>query len=161
MKTVAEIAKEIGVTPQAVYKRINNQLKTSLKGSLNKGLKGETLLDVDGERIIKEAFKPVDNQFKQPVDNQFINGLMNQLKVKDEQIAILQVELSKAQEHNQTMTMTLAEITRNSQILLKQSQDHITLIEEKNDNLYTAFTEAAPEEDNKKSVWSKLFKRKG
>ncbi len=151
MKTVSEIAKEIGVTPQAVYKRLNNQLKTSLKAHLHKGLKGETLIDDDGEQIIKEAFKPVVKPLNETspttVDKQFINSLIDQLKVKDQQL----------QEKDEQIRQ-LIQVNQTNQMVLLQAQKQIAATEEKNEMLFNAFTEesaAAP----KRSLWAKIFKK--
>lgn len=151
MKTVSEIAKEIGVTPQAVYKRLNNQLKTSLKGRLHKGLKGETLIDADGERIIKESFKQVVKPFNETssttVDKQFINSLMEQLKVKDQQL----------QEKDEQIRQ-LIQINQTNQMVLLQAQKQIAAAEEKNELLFNALTEGEKEVPQK-SLWARIFKK--
>ena len=56
-KTVAQIAKEIGVSKQAIHKRINQEpLKTSLQ-EVKITEKNRLYFDVSGEKLIKSAFK--------------------------------------------------------------------------------------------------------
>lgn len=56
IKTIREIAEEIGVSKQAVFKKINRQpLSTELMG-LTATVDGRLMVSVDGERLIKQAF---------------------------------------------------------------------------------------------------------
>ncbi len=56
IKTIREIADEIGVSKQAVFKKINRQpLSTKLMG-LTATVDGRLMVSVDGERLIKQAF---------------------------------------------------------------------------------------------------------
>jgi len=55
MKTVAELALELGVTPQAIYKRLNSTgLKSSLKNQVKRE-SGKTVITQRGQTIIKSA----------------------------------------------------------------------------------------------------------
>ena len=56
IKTIRAIADEIGVSKQAVFKKINRQpLSTELMG-LTATVDGRLMVSVDGERLIKQAF---------------------------------------------------------------------------------------------------------
>lgn len=56
IKTIREIADEIGVSKQAVFKKINRQpLSTELMG-LTATVDGRLMVSVDGEMLIKRAF---------------------------------------------------------------------------------------------------------
>lgn len=56
VKTIREIAQEIGVSKQAVFKKINRQpLSTKLEG-LTATVDGRLMVSVDGEMLIKQAF---------------------------------------------------------------------------------------------------------
>lgn len=56
IKTIREIADEIGVSKQAVFKKINRQpLSTELMG-LTATVDGRLMVSVDGEKLIKQAF---------------------------------------------------------------------------------------------------------
>lgn len=142
MKSIPQIAREIGVTPQAVYKKVNNQLSTSLKPFLHKSEKGKISISIEGESLIKESFNKTstsdvnsDSSDSQSQDNQmtseFILFLQQQIKVKDEQIQ----EMLK---QNQNM-----------QVLLKQEQERTLLI-----------TELEDEEPKNITFWNKMFKKK-
>lgn len=67
MKTIRQIADEIGVSKQAVFKKIKREpLSTSLQG-LTTTVDGRLMVEVDGEKLIKQAFSEIapsttDNQ---------------------------------------------------------------------------------------------------
>ena len=115
MKTIRQIADEIGVSKQAVFKKIKREpLSTSLQG-LTATVHGRLMVEVDGEKLIKQAFSEphpstTDNQLTGAVDGlvdapstkneekiEVVDGvvsvlqdtidmLQGQLKVKDRQI---------------------------------------------------------------------------
>jgi uncharacterized coiled-coil protein SlyX len=111
MKTIRQIADEIGVSKQAVFKKIKREpLSTSLQG-LTTTVDGRLMVSVDGEKLIKQAFSDVapsttDNQLTGAVDGAStknaekmaavdgvisvlqatIDTLQGQLEVKDRQI---------------------------------------------------------------------------
>ena len=101
MKTIREIADEIGVSKQAVFKKIKREpLSTSLQG-LTSTVDGRLTVSVDGEKLIKQAFsqekpstsyQPVDGMVDGQVDGMIavlqatIDTLQGQLEVKDRQI---------------------------------------------------------------------------
>jgi len=70
VKTIKQIADEIGVSKQAIYKRIKKEpLSTNLSTSLST-IDGRLTVSVDGENLIKQAFEQMsDNQSCQPVDS--------------------------------------------------------------------------------------------
>ena len=73
MKTIRQIADEIGVSKQAVFKKIEREpLSTSLQG-LTTTVDGRLMVEVDGEKLIKQAFSEItpsttDNQLTGAVD---------------------------------------------------------------------------------------------
>lgn len=104
MKTVRQIAEEIGVSKQAVFKKMKREpLSTGLRG-LTATVDGRLMVSVDGETLIKSAFLPIERSTDhQPVDGLVdapstgvdgvisvlqatINTLQGQLEVKDRQI---------------------------------------------------------------------------
>ena len=74
MKTIRQIADEIGVSKQAVFKKIKREpLSTSLQG-LTATVDGRLMVEVDGEKLIKQAFSEnapstTDNRLTGAVDD--------------------------------------------------------------------------------------------
>ena len=112
MKTISQIAKEIGVSKQAVYDKIKKEpLLSSLK-NLTLKLDGTLHYDIDGERLIKSAFnrniqssissetsKDVDNNSQNLIDSlkDTIVILKRELDVKNNQIEDLRKLVEQAQ----------------------------------------------------------------
>ena len=85
MKTIRQIADEIGVSKQAVFKKIKREpLSTSLQG-LTATVDGRLMVEVDGEKLIKQAFSEIapsttTNQLTGAVD-----GLVDAPSTKNEE----------------------------------------------------------------------------
>lgn len=72
-KTIKEIAEEIGVSKQAVFKKINRQpLSIELEG-LTSTVDGRLMVSVDGERLIKQAFLQESVHFKRQPSTKTVN----------------------------------------------------------------------------------------
>ena len=120
MKTVSEIAKEMGVSPQAVYKKINGSMGAELKKHLHKDKRGRTVIDSTGARLLMgkgSAKDPSSTKQKKPVDNSMSTLLMEQLREKDKQI-------SELLDQNTSLIQKL----ENMQVLLKNEQQQKTLL---------------------------------
>lgn len=100
-KSISEIAKELGVTRQAIYKRLrsDNQLSTSLQ-QFTVNQNGRTVYSLQGQELIKQAFtspgvnqncKPTVNQDCQPVDS----GLQAQVDRLTAQLEELEAERAR------------------------------------------------------------------
>ena len=94
MKTIRQIAEEIGVTKQAIEKRISREpLHTQTQ--THSHTKGNAIyIDEAGEILIKYAFRKIvtiDKIANQNADTnvKFTKFLQEQLKIKDSQIADL------------------------------------------------------------------------
>ena len=98
LKTISEIAKELSVSRQAVYKKIKNnaELANALQEfTVNNGK--VTVYSLQGQELIKQAFtniqtvksKPSTIDSKLSTDNRLIDTLMKQLETKDKQIEAL------------------------------------------------------------------------
>lgn len=87
MKTIRQIADEIGVSKQAVFKKIKREpLSTSLQG-LTATVDGKLMVEVDGEKLIKQAFSEIapsttDNQLTGAVDG-LVDGLVDGASTKN------------------------------------------------------------------------------
>ena len=141
-KTIKEIAEEIGVSKQAIFKKMKREpLTTSLRG-LTTAVDGRLMVSVDGEKLIKQAFmrgesSTTDSQFTVVVDG-LVDGVSNkseekqaevdsqnvlyeilkmELQAKNEQIAALQAELSKERQHSREQAEKIAILADQAQKL--------------------------------------------
>jgi flagellar capping protein FliD len=126
LKTIQEVAEILNVTPQAIYKKINNQFNNQLKDQVKQVKRGNKTVKVvtdKGIEILRESMEqPVKQQFNNEFNNVSqplidllqgtIDTLNRQLEVKDKQIQDLSDRLKEQQELN-----------RNNQILLHREQD--------------------------------------
>lgn len=153
MKSVAELAEELDVTPQAIYKRLNGRLKSRLKKHTKKS-KGKTLINSQGQAIIRDSFDlRVETEFKRvesPVESPSspINSvLIDQLQTKDEQIK----QLMKQNE-------SLLEKIENMQVLLRHEQEKNLLLIEQHGENDTRNSKTADEPASEKTLsWWERF----
>ena len=171
MKTVAEFAKEKGVSVQTIYRQLNNIRKTfnggltGVKQGLNddfiEKMNGISYITALGEDALTERLTP----FKQGL-NDSLTGVKQpeteETAFYREQFQALQSELSKEREHSRALAdkvanlaEQLAELSRNNQILLGAEQSRTNPV------LLTT-NEQPPDEAEqpikKKGFWS-LFKK--
>jgi hypothetical protein len=135
MKTPYQIAKELKVSPQAVYKRLTDEFINQVGYHIQRTEKGRYLLDEFAEQKLKNLF----GQVQQPSLNQFDplykieQSLLNQLHTENAflraRVEGLEVELRTERAHSRGQTdklsdlaAQLAELTRNNQILLGAEQ---------------------------------------
>lgn len=82
MKTIRQIADELGVSKQAVFKKIKNEpLSTSLQG-LMETVDGRLTVSVDGEKLIKQAFSKGLKQCAVDDSSTKIDGLVDDSSTK-------------------------------------------------------------------------------
>ena len=103
MKTIRQIAEEIGVTKQAVFYRIKKPPLSNALQPFTSKLDGVLMVSLDGENLIKQAFTHredvresqsiTDNQSKQ-VDA-LISMLQIELEAKNEQLAAKDEQIDK------------------------------------------------------------------
>lgn len=114
-KTIREIAAEIGVSKQAIFKRIKKEpLSTSLREFMTT-IDNTVVIDVDGVDLIKQAFfKPtqttIHDNLTTTIDAKLIEELMQQLNEKDRQIEHLNEQLSttlRIVDQQQQLTATM------------------------------------------------------
>ena len=135
--SVSQYAAAVGISKQAVYKKLNNKLKPFL-------------IEVEGKKYIdRAALSEVENQrlneieqpFEQPLNNQIQPFLENQITEKDKTIESLLKQIESLQEQNNKLT----DLLHNSQVLL--AADKKILIEQ-----------GTPQKKEKKGILG-LFKR--
>ena len=115
--TVSQYAEIKGISKQAVYKRLNNQLKDSLiMVDKQKCIKIEALSE-DEVKSLNQVEQPL-NQVKQPLNNQFQPLFEKELEEKNKTIESLLRQIENLQAQNSKLT----ELLGNSQYLLAAEQ---------------------------------------
>ena len=125
--SIAEFARRAGVTTQAVYKQLNNQVDNQLTTYV-KIVNGKKRLHINALEIFaSKSLNQVDNQvdnFSQPVDNQVDNQnsqiigiLREQIERKDAQIEQLQEDLRTSREEYHRLATEMAKIADQGQQL--------------------------------------------
>lgn len=116
MKTIRQIADEIGVSKQAVQKRISREpLYTRIQPYIDTK-QGTKYIDEDGEKLIKQAFlgdtpatpsiDKTDNQLSGEVAA-LVAMLQEELKLKNDQIREQQQTITQLAASNQDMAAAL------------------------------------------------------
>ena len=176
-KTIKEIAEEIGVSKQAIFKKIKREpLSTSLQG-FTTTVDGRLMVSVDGEKLIKQAFmkgevSTTDNQLTTTVDglvdgsstkleeksaevdgqNALYEILKMELQAKNEQIDALQTELTKERQHSKELAERIVVLADQAQKLQLAQMNPQISAEQKQE------TEPEPETATpKKPWWKSLF----
>lgn len=93
MKTIKQLADEIGVSKQAVRKQVDKLPPTCISTGENRSI----LINDDGVRIIRDqmsARQPTVDTNKIPTVDTVVDTLIKQLEVKDQQITALQQSLN-------------------------------------------------------------------
>ena len=166
MKTITQIAKEIGVSRQAVYDKIKKEPLSSTLQPFTLHVDNTLHYTIEGEKLIKIAFKikePVSsvsiNEIDDPVKI-LIKTLQEQVSSLNKQNEDLRQQLNEERVHTReqsdkiiSLAEQLAELNKNNQILLKQEQErNIALLPEK---LEENNTEEAVEK--KRGLFKKMF----
>lgn len=103
MKTIRQIANELGVSKQAIFKKIKKEpLSTSLQG-LMETVDGRLTVSVDGEKLIKQAFAEdwkqcVVDDSSTLVDESSTNPSLNPSLMSDGVVSVLQTTIDTLQE---------------------------------------------------------------
>lgn len=151
MKSPYKISKEIGVSPQAVYKKLDSQFIKQYATHIQRGSNGKYLLDVDAEMALKGLFDQVEQPVQQSIEQSVVQLVDQQLynQLKDEnnflrkRIEDLEHYLETERLHNREQSSKvidlanqLTELTRNNQILLgvEQGKSNSKLLIKDNSN---------------------------
>ena len=172
--TVKEFASKANVSVQAIYQRLDRDLKPYLKM-----FKGKKYIYSEGLRffvkddlttIQQELNKEDLTRFSESTNNpeiELLNGALTafkeQLEVKDKQISELQAALKTEQEHSAQLTTALSQqqalhagdIQRQ---LVEQRAEGQTPTEQTNDS-ESAESETQDQTPQKQSFFQRLFKR--
>ena len=174
MKTIRQIADEIGVSKQAVFKKIKREpLSTSLQG-LTATVDGRLMVEVDGEKLIKQAFS---ENVQSTTDNQLtgaVDGLVDAPSTKNEEktvvvdgvISVLQATIDTLQgqlevkdrqieQQAQTITRLTDALAAAQQTAAAAQALHAGTIQQQLINGEAGTEQQEPE--HKRSWFSKLF----
>ena len=72
MRTIKQVATELNISTQAVYKKINKSMKNILRNHIKKE-HGQTLISEHGFEIMKSSLQPLDDNENQLQDENIIN----------------------------------------------------------------------------------------
>lgn len=131
--TVKEFAGKAGISVQAVYQRLNKDLKPFLKQ-----FKGKKTLNSKGLDFFlsNDNFKAVEQDFKENFKDT-LKSLNSQMEVKDKQIADLNLRLEQALRLNENQQILLKNEQEKSLLFQHQMElNEVKLIEEKNKSLF-------------------------
>ena len=143
---VKEFARQIGVSSQAVYQRLDKDLKPFLKVINNKKkLDIQAFKLLNSEDIEQPIIKENDKQLTSSLQ-ETLKILSRQLEAKDQQIADLNERLKEAQELN-----------KNSQILLGNEQSRTNPAVQIGDMVEDRYTNKVSE---KRGFFARIFKKK-
>lgn len=171
--TVREFATRAGVSNQAIYKQVANQLSTYVVMIDNqKYIDESALFDVYNIMVDNPVDNEVDNrktnniaaaaedqkQGQSDVSKELIEMLKDEIKKKDQQIERLQERLDHAQDLIADMAQKAQYITaadKTEKIMMQQPKENV--VESDADNSETA---TAPQEKTiqKRGFWKRLFK---
>ena len=158
MKTVAEIARELGVTKQAVHKKIKQEpLKSRLDG-LTTTVDNSLRFDIAGESLVKTAFSrnesstEVDEptiQVDESSTKEIINILKDEIALLISQNEDLRQQLNDERAHNRELTDKMLPLIEQAQKITENAQ---TL---------HAMESVKPQltDGKEKSLWKRLFSR--
>ena len=163
MKTIRQIADEIGVSKQAVFKKIKREpLSTSLQG-LTATVDGRLMVEVDGEKLIKQAFYENTPSTKPSTKNEektvavdgvisvlqaTIDTLQGQLEVKDRQI----------EQQAQTITRLTDALAAAQQTVAAAQALHAGTIQQQLITGEAGADQQGQEPEQKRGWFSKLFR---
>lgn len=147
--TVAEFAERAGVTKQAVYKRLNNQLqKYVIEQNGRKLIKSSALNDLYSD-VSQAKSQPVE----QPLNNQLIELFKAEKEEKQKIIDMLLQEKSALQMKLTQKEHQLQLLEENKETAIRQDQR----IKDLEDELGRSLDQL--EEEQQKSWWKKLLRR--
>lgn len=159
--TIKEFARRANKSPQAIYKRLNNQLSTYVKLVDNqKMLNIQALQDIYGIKVDNQnqpKVKRVDNS-NQPDYQPIIDVMKDELETLREQLAIKDRQISELNERLAEAHKALDQ----AQHLQAMAEQKINLLEsKKNDNLESPVGESDQNKQQapKRGLWKKILKK--
>ena len=127
--TIKDVAQRAGVSTQAIYQRLDKDLKTYLQVKEGKKYLKAEALELFNKAPLQPPLQEVDKDLQSGLQA-MVDTLREQLAQKDKQIETLQSELREQNAHVRAQSEKLVllveqvnELQRNNQVLLKAEQD--------------------------------------
>ncbi len=120
LKTVSEVSKDLGVSKQTIYKKINSQLKVELKKHIKKGSKGIEIAE-KGIEIIKQSLNDEVSTFQPVVENELLVQLNRMIESLENQLITKDNQLSTMQKQSENMQILMLGLQQQNQLLLEGS----------------------------------------
>lgn len=160
-KTIKQISEDLGISRQAVYKKIKKEpLATNLQ-PFTTTVDNVVYIDMEGIGFIEAAFeKDTTPSVSTPVDTELTDRLIDSLQAQienlTEQNKDAREQLNKEREYNRIQTDRLNELTNKLTILLEQSQQ----LQQNNQVLLAAQSIDTPDsEEKKKGFFKRIFSK--
>lgn len=112
--SIKDFANKAGVSPQAIYQRLDKDLKTYFKV-----IEGKKTLDIKGLGLFcfKEVEQEIDKQLTSALQ-ETLKVLTSQIEVKDKQLEVKDIQIAELNER----LKEAQELNKNNQILLGAEQ---------------------------------------
>jgi len=166
LKSPYKISKEVGVSPQAVYKKLTDEFINQFNNHIQRTTEGKYLLNDVAETALKELFnhvvQPVQQHKVELVEQQLLNQLSTENSFLRDRVEDLEKELETERTHNREQTdklfnlaTQLAELTKNNQLLLgaEQSRTNPALL------MGSDPPKQGEESQDKKGFFQRIFER--
>lgn len=167
--SIPEFAKRVGVTPQAIYKKLSTELSTELVIVDNRKMLKISALERYGlnqvDNQVESVVKPVDNQVEP--SNETVVMLQKTISLLETQAETLQKQLEVKDHQIEDMNRQIGELNerlKESHILIDQQQKLQAVSESRLELLEDKVSDPEPEEvetEAEKKHWWQIFKKKG
>ena len=159
MKTIRQIADEIGVSKQAVFKKIKHEpLSTSLQG-LTATVDGRLMVEVDGEKLIKQAFSEIIPSTKNEEKTAEVDGVVSVLQATIDTLqGQLEVKDRQLEQQVQTITRLTDALAAAQQTAAAAQALHAGTIQQQLLTEEAGADQKGQEPEQKRSWFSKLFR---
>ena len=140
MKTITEVARDLGVSRQTLYNVIDKADNVDIE-SLTKGRRGKArLFDEKSESIVKELLSKYcqNNANEKQVDNKLDN--------KKKEIEDLRRALTEAEERIKTLTAKIEQVEEDNRILIRTNATNAVTIQKLQEREQKKLAEAAAED---------------
>ena len=167
--SIPEFAKRVGVTPQAIYKKLSTELSTELVMVDNRKMLKKSALERYGlnqvDNQVEPVVKPVDNQVEP--SNETVVMLQKTISLLETQAETLQKQLEVKDRQIADMSKQIEELNerlKESHVLIDQQQKLQVVSESRLQLIEDKVTEPDPvevAEESEKKHWWQIFKKKG